>query len=362
MGCLCGTPVLAQPLPLGSGFSEEAAEGAIEAVAEDAAASESPADSADGVGGPEYWAPRTMDMRFGLTFRAGDNYCTRLHATLPFPMVWPEQQVEVLSFEMPEFARYSVRPQKQGAAEIIIDMDRMSPNDEFDVYATVRITKSFTKRPEDTSVYKAPKSPRRDRELTLYLGDSPYIETRTRQVRQIVTELRAANPEDDWAFVESIYDWVREHVKYEPGEIRTSSQALRDGTGDCEELTSVFIALCRAADIPARCVWVPMHCYPEFYLEDAAGEGHWFPCQVAGERQFGEMSDYRPILQKGDRFKTPESKTYVRYLAETFTCKMRSTGPTPPSISPIQDLGPLQAELDQLSADTEPQAAQPVSP
>ena len=42
--------------------------------------------------------------------------------------------------------------------------------------------------------------------------------------------------------------------------------ALRDGTGDCEELSSLFIALCRAHGIPARTVWVPDHCYPEFYL------------------------------------------------------------------------------------------------
>ena len=58
--------------------------------------------------------------------------------------------------------------------------------------------------------------------------------------------------------------------------------ALRDGTGDCEEITSLFIAICRAADIPARTVWVPGHCYPEFYLVDDKGQGHWFPVPVGG--------------------------------------------------------------------------------
>ena len=82
--------------------------------------------------------------------------------------------------------------------------------------------------------------------------------------------------------------------------------ALKDGTGDCEELTSLFIAICRAANIPARTVWVPGHCYPEFYLVDDKGEGHWFPCQSAGKREFGGISETRPILQKGDSFRPPK--------------------------------------------------------
>jgi hypothetical protein len=67
-------------------------------------------------------------------------------------------------------------------------------------------------------------------------------------------------------------------------------------------------------------VWIPDHCYPEFYLEDEQGKGTWFPCQAAGTRQFGEMDEYRPILQKGDRFKVPEKGQQVRYIAEFFRC------------------------------------------
>ena len=91
---------------------------------------------------------------------------------------------------------------------------------------------------------------------------------------------------------------------------------LTEGRGDCEEMTSLFVALCRNARVPARMVWIPDHCYPEFYLEDADGEGFWFPCQAAGTRQFGRMDEYRPVLQKGDRFKVPEKKVPVRYVSE----------------------------------------------
>ena len=96
--------------------------------------------------------------------------------------------------------------------------------------------------------------------------------------------------------------------------------ALRDGTGDCEEITSLFIAICRAAEIPARTVWVSGHCYPEFYLEDDKGKGHWFPCQSAGAREFGGITELRPILQKGDNFRPPKnSHERQRYMAEYLT-------------------------------------------
>jgi hypothetical protein len=84
---------------------------------------------------------------------------------------------------------------------------------------------------------------------------------------------------------------------------------------------SLFVALCRAESIPARLVRVPGHCYPEFYLLDRNGKGHWFPCQAAGTRAFGSMPDPRPILQKGDNVLVPEpgtkKKTKVRFLPET---------------------------------------------
>lgn len=139
-------------------------------------------------------------------------------------------------------------------------------------------------------------------------------------------ELAAAESGNAWQRVERIYDWVRDNVQYTEGELKRASAALRDGKGDCEEMTSLVVALCRNARIPSRMVWVHDHCYPEFYLEDGQGNGHWFPCQAAGTRQFGQMEEYRPILQKGDRFKVKETKAPVRYVAEFFRCDRKGKG------------------------------------
>ena len=147
-----------------------------------------------------------------------------------------------------------------------------------------------------------------------------------------------------------IYDWVRDTIEYRNGDLRQIKEALKDKQGDCEEMTGIFVALCRASDIPARCVWIPEHCYPEFYLEDEDGVGYWFPCQAAGERQFGQMHDYRPILQKGDRFKVPEEIAMQRYVSHFFSCKQRPTFKNGRDVvvEPVLDLGPLEAEIEAL--------------
>ena len=76
-----------------------------------------------------------------------------------------------------------------------------------------------------------------------------------------------------------------------------------------------------AAGVPARTVWVPGTCYPEFYLLDDDGKGHWFPCEMTENRSFGGTSETRPILQKGDNVAAidPATKKKVkhRFLPET---------------------------------------------
>jgi hypothetical protein len=162
-----------------------------------------------------------------------------------------------------------------------------------------------------------PDTKKMSREIRPFLAPSPKIESRDSKIRSLSKQI-VSEHEKAWEKVEAIYDYVREHVKYKEGApLRGAVSAIKDGTGDCEDMTSLFIALCRAADIPARTVWVPGHCYPEFYLEDDKGAGRWFPCQIAGSREFGGILENRPILQKGDNFKPLQAKgERQRYMAE----------------------------------------------
>lgn len=308
---------------------------------------------------PQYWAERKLQMRFGLQFYSNDNVCRELFATLPFPRNWPEQKVTVLGADLPNQARYKEREIAGGVKQLVIEVPALPANQQLDVVVHVAIEKSFIKLPDDPTSLAYPKKTLKTKEILWSLGNSPYIDTDSRQVRTIVKEIKDRSPENAWQHVEAIYDWVRENIQYRNGPIRSTQDALKDKYGDCEEMTGLFVAICRASNIPARCVWIPEHCYPEFYLEDSKGFGYWFPCQVAGDRQFGQMQEYRPILQKGDRFKIPEEKGFQRYVPEFFKCTQRAIGPIGPDVKTIRDLGELQAELDKMKAASQPAAAEP---
>jgi transglutaminase-like putative cysteine protease len=117
-------------------------------------------------------------------------------------------------------------------------------------------------------------------------------------------------------------------VAYKTGDMKGAARALHDKEGDSDDLTSLFVAMCRAQKIPARTVFVVKHCYAEFYLEDDQGKGLWFPCQPAGARSFGAVDSTSPIIQKGDNFKNPENpKDRLRYVTEYFHATGRGKEP-----------------------------------
>jgi hypothetical protein len=51
------------------------------------------------------------------------------------------------------------------------------------------------------------------------------------------------------------------------------------------------------------------------------------------------MDEYRPVLQKGDRFKVPESRTPMRYVSEFFKCdKNGKSNPNPNFVRELIDV------------------------
>jgi hypothetical protein len=191
---------------------------------------------------------------------------------------------------------------------------------------TFELERSAIQPPANPSTLAIPEKP--DRSLRAFLGASPYIETRHPKIVKLAKA--TGQGLEGWAKVEKLYDTVREKVEYRNGDLKGAARALADGWGDCEELTCLFIALCRVEGIPARTVWVEGHCYPEFYLVDGTGQGHWFPCQAAGARAFGGMPDQLPILQKGDSFLDPDRPgKSLRYVSEFIRGSATDGGGTP---------------------------------
>lgn len=272
----------------------------------------SPADS-DGI---RFGESRTRRYQVGVILTATGGPCRGLFATVPVPTDWPEQDVRIVDEDItPEVRDVAYRSLSGGVKQMLVDIPRLNRGVEARALVTFEVHRRQILPPDEPSQWTLPQ--RISRDLRPFLGPSPYIESRHSRIRALARELFNESEATDWQRVESVYDYVREAVQYREGPLKGAVQALNDGYGDCEELTSLFIAICRAAGVPARTVWIPGHCYPEFYLVDNNGAGRWFPCQVAGDRAFGEMTEDRPVLQKGDNFRVPEKpRDRQRYVAE----------------------------------------------
>jgi transglutaminase-like putative cysteine protease len=79
----------------------------------------------------------------------------------------------------------------------------------------------------------------------LVQSDSPEMVSKAQSITQGIMDIHEK--------VSKIYGFVTSHVRYSHEEQeRGALWALKNGTGDCSEYSYLFVALCRAAGIPAR--------------------------------------------------------------------------------------------------------------
>lgn len=262
--------------------------------------------------GIQFGKESTTQWRVGVKVTASKGPMKSVTATVPVPVSWPEQTIKLVDKDISRGVRVSNR-NLGGVRQMLVQMPSIPHGKTAAAIFTLEITRKEIVAPEETDSYVVPK--KIPKEVKRWLNSSPYIESRDSKIKSLAREA-TKDIDGAWEKIEAIYDTVRDKIEYKEGKIKSAVRALKDGEGDCEELTSVFIAMCRSQKIPARMVWVPDHCYPEFYLADQDGKGCWFPCQAAGTRAFGSMPEMRPILQKGDNFKVPEKNRPQRYVAE----------------------------------------------
>jgi hypothetical protein len=267
-----------------------------------------------------YESPQTQTWKIGLILESGRTHCGNVLATFPVPTAWPEQTVRLIDQEVDGYITgWKPRVLTGGVKQVMLAMNQVPPGSEVKLLLTFEIERSRILGPEQTEMLQIPR--RISGDLRFAMGNSPYIDASHPRIKAVARDLMATPADTPWTQIERTYDWVRDNIEYTEGKLMSASDALSEGKGDCEEMTSLFVALCRNQRVPARMVWIPGHCYPEFYLAGPDDEGAWFPCQAAGTRQFGRLDEYRPVLQKGDRFQVPELKAPQRYVAEFFTCK-----------------------------------------
>lgn len=251
---------------------------------------------------------------FGLEISSGNGPLRGAVAAAPLPIDFPEQKVTVLSeFSSPTVGSVKLKDWEGQGRQMIVTVPQLAAGETARATFTMRLERYDIVAPTAPLAWRFPDKGLR--EGRIYLGDSPYIETSHRRIKELAEQIvdESGTP---WEQVQAIYDWLQKNIQYEfDPTIHSCLVALDKQRGDCEEFASLFIALCRARGIPARAVWCNDHTYPEFLMVTPSGEAVWLPCQLTThDHIFGQMFDDRPILQKGDKFTVVGESQPGRYL------------------------------------------------
>jgi hypothetical protein len=321
--------------------------------------------------GPRYGEPETIRFRVGAEITASRGACRNVVAMVSVPIDCPEQEVKIVDEDFSSDVEVTYRPLAGGEVkQMLIQVPYLQNGNTVRAVVTAEVSTRPILPPENTADLKIPKKV--PSKIRIYTNGSPYIEVKHQRIRALSKEAFKDLDESatDWQRVEAIYDWVLANIEYVEGEDKGAIETLRDGQADCQGRSAVFVALCRANKIPARMVWVHGHVYPEFYLEDGAADtdrglahslesaeknvpvplpgarkkksndipGHWYPCESAGSRAFGEMPLARTILQKGDNFRVPErDKERLRYASD-FMIGLPTPGGGKPKVKYIREV------------------------
>ncbi|MEM7783034.1 MAG: transglutaminase domain-containing protein [Planctomycetota bacterium] len=278
--------------------------------------------------GVSYSNPVKNRWKIGVKVKNGSAEVRNAIFAFPIPRDWGEQSVSVVEEEIPAHAIVDESRIKKnsGLHQWVVRFPRLAPNEELMITRTFLISTSQIDPPVDVSVYTRPKS--RNREARDHMKVSPGINFQDSKLRKQVKEI-TRDKSNLWEEVESLYDWVRDNIddfNSKPGPL---DQTFKNRKGCNEDKVSLFVGMCRAHKIPARMVWVQGTIYAEFMLNDPEGNGHWFPCNVGGVREFGSYSEPRIVLQKGDNYRIPEKEKTQKYVGEVFQGQIKSGNQRP---------------------------------
>jgi hypothetical protein len=289
-----------------------------------------------------YLEPREYSLSVGIEL-AGRGAAGQTKATTPFPVECPEQKITDLAIET-QGCQAAIRQVGQYAGQLCLAAPGILAGQVIRAVARCKVTisKQYQAYARDQFPEKQEIPP--DVRNT-YLGDSPGISSRSREVRQLHEQL-AKGVDHPWDLARKAAEWIPRNIRPQIGSYTSVAKALETRRGDCEEMAGIEVAVCRAAGIPARLVWIPNHTWSEIYLSDLEGQGHWVPVHTACYFWFGWTGAHELVIQKGDRIRVPEERRLFRLLEDWMQWMGRKPDarylaeltPLPPS--PGEDPGP----------------------
>jgi len=162
---------------------------------------------------------------------------------------------------------------------------------------------------------------RPDADLAPLLAPAPLIESDAPEIAAEVERALAGAPSAPRDRAERLVRYVNARLEKKPTvSIPSALEVLRSGVGDCNEHTALYVAMARAAGIPAR-IDVGLvhlhgafyyHAWPEVWVAESTGRGTWLPVDPTLNQFPADATHLR--LARGDLSKQVEILGYLGRL------------------------------------------------
>jgi len=229
-----------------------------------------------------------FELRFDITIPGGRN---RFFLTVELPRSIPGRQ----TLSQIEYSHEPLRTWQSGSGSYA-EFDFSNQDKDFTLLITGRAAiahydLAWAIRQNDNLNY--------DVELAKdFLADEYLMEVNADEIREAAGKITGDNQLE---LVRQIHGFVVSRLRYQfYKENKGALWAVRNGNGDCDEYTALFVSLCRAKKIPARWIigttlaWqnTPKHSWPEVFL----GELGWVPFDPTNNQHAGSNpGKLRPI-------------------------------------------------------------------
>lgn len=306
--------LFSQKFPIGEGFGVERVPDSFSITPVVSDGKWNWSEQPDGLKG--YVDPREFDLTIGLKWTS-QGEARNVRGSTPVPVILPEQEITDVRIEKSDGCTAEVVALSETAAQLQVHAPLIARGQT--IYASVhgRI-KLYRYCPKFTIDQFPAEQSYPESIVKQALGNSPGIRPDLAALQRLVESI-ASKHDHPWTIAEKFFKWARASIEGRPGAYTSIQEALKTKVGDCEERAGVFVALCRAAGIPARLVLVPNHCWAEFCLMDNDGIAQWIPAHTAAYDWFGWTGTHELVLQKGDRIWQPGSDKTVRLITDWYS-------------------------------------------
>lgn len=123
-----------------------------------------------------------------------------------------------------------------------------------------------------------------------------FIDPFDSDILETTSELYAnAKTNNSFLVAKELFKWFKQHTTYkthelDDDEIQSAHTTFLRGTGDCDDLSFLYISLCRSLHIPARFIRgflldensITQHVWVEVFVGGGIGRNGWIPVECSG--------------------------------------------------------------------------------